>query len=177
MARKKTPAKDRPTTNQKLAIHDNSTLPKIRKGSEERVTFQQALDEADQTVEELKAPEPNERPTREAGMSNLACTIREHRGNYTTVLHPVNGKKTQNNGDPVAAALLLIPFTELMRFVYTRVTAGKYDHLNIGHQRMCAGNLVRGWYRKGDEQVLLWLETAQVRPADEVEPESEEEAA
>lgn len=150
----------------KRAIDDNFVAPKARK--QKHVTLAEALAESGETLEELAAPvEPPkaERPTREAGMSNLATTIRSHRANYTVALHP-NGKKTQNNGDPVAQALLFVSFDELKAFAHG--TFGKsYDQLNPGHARMCIGNLIRGAARKGDAKVVEWLEEIARRVAAE----------
>lgn len=171
---RKTPAKDRPTTNQKLAIHDNSSLPKLKKDTSQTVTLQEALAESGESMEDLKAPEPGDSPlVKELSTSNLAVTIRQHRHKYVTTIGR-NDKKTQSCNDYVAKTLLRIPFEELMRFVYLRVADGKYDALNAGHQRMCAGNLVRAWWKKGDEDTLSWLAAHQ--PDDVEETEEAEES-
>lgn len=161
MARKTPKAESKKATKNpqpKRAIDDNYVAPKKRKT--QHVTLQEALAESGETMEELQAPPtPAERPTREAGMSNLATTIRSHRANYTVALHP-NGKKTQNNGDPVAQLLLFVPFDQLKAFAHG--TFGKaYDQLNPGHARMCIGNLIRGALRKGDANVTAWFEEQQ----------------
>lgn len=155
-AASKTKAKNPQPTR---AIDDNFTAPKRKpKAKEEVVSFADALAEAGQTVEELATPAadaPKQKAQREAGMSNLANTIRSHRHTYQTVLHP-NGKKTQNNGDAVAAALLTVSLADLKAFSAGRY--GKsYDHLNDGHARMCIGNLIRGEYRKGDATIVEWV--------------------
>lgn len=142
----------------KRAIDDNFVAPKRKPKAEKVVTLAEALAEAGQTIEEIATPAadaPAPRTERQPGMSNLANTIRSHRANYTVALHP-NGKKTQNNGDAVAQALLLVPLDELKAFSASRY--GKtYDHLNPGHARMCIGNLIRGEYRKGDAAVIEWV--------------------
>lgn len=80
------------------------------------------------------------------GQSNLAQTIRSHRKSYKTTTRP-DGKKTQNNGDEVAAALLGLSFATLRAFSHARF--GKtYEHLNDGHARMCIGNKIRAEYKK-----------------------------
>lgn len=170
MARSKTTtnpkAKKATNPQPKRAIDDNYAAPKRKPKAEKTVTLAEALAEQAETegktVEEvqaeLKAPEPKaERPV---GTSNLASTIRSHRANYTVALHP-NGKKTQNNGDPVAQMLLAVPFAALVAFSATRF--GKaYDHLNPGHARMCIGNLIRGALKKEEgPAVMEWLEAQQ----------------
>lgn len=157
----------------KRAIDDSFVAPKSRKKKADKtfaeVLAEQAAEEGkttEEVVEELTAPPaPAERPTREAGMSNLATTIRSHRNNYTVALHP-NGKKTQNNGDPVAQALLLVPFADLKAFAHGAF--GKtYDNLNPGHARMCIGNLIRGAYRKGEANVVEWLDAITAKAAED----------
>ena len=159
------------------AIDDNSfAAPKRKpKPAAEVVSFQQALEEAGQTIEDLRVPAEADRPTRPAGSSNLATTIRAHRGQYHVALAP-NGKKTQNCGDAVAAALLRIPLASMKAFVGTKLPGLEYDRLNPGHQRMCYGNRIRAWAKQGDQDTLLWLETAQERPSEEAanpQPESD----
>lgn len=155
----KTTAKAKKTNPQPIrAIDDNYAAPKRKPKAEKTVTLAEALAEAGQTLEEVAAPAPDApqpKKEREAGTSNLANTIRSHRHAYQTVLHP-NGKKTQNNGDAVAQALLTIPLADLKAFSAGRY--GKsYDHLNDGHARMCIGNLIRGEYRKGEAGVVEWI--------------------
>lgn len=149
------------------AIDDNSfAAPKRKPKPEEKVyTLAEALAESGETIEELTAPREEDKPTRPAGSSNLATTIRAHRGQYHVALAP-NGKKTQNCGDAVAAALLRIPLASMKAFVGTKLPGLEYDRLNPGHQRMCYGNRIRAWAKQRDQDTLLWLETAQV-PSDE----------
>lgn len=161
-------AKKTPLGNTR-AIDDNFVAPKAsRKPKPEVVTFEQALAEAGQTIEDL-TPAPEDRPTRparEAGSSNLATTIRNHRNQYHVALAP-NGKKTQNCGDGVAKALLNVSLAKMAEFVAGKVPGVNYDHLNPGHQRMCYGNRIRGWAKAGDQDTLLWLAAAQ--PSDTAE--------
>lgn len=142
---------------QKRAIDDNYVAPK-KKPEPKPITLAEALAEAGQTMDELKpsAVEAAPKPERPVGTSNLASTIRSHRSRYTVALHP-NGKKTQNNGDYVAQALLSVPFDELVALSATRF--GKsFAHLNPGHARMCIGNLIRGAYRKAEDADLMkWV--------------------
>ena len=183
MARK-TPTAPKSAKNPqpKRAIDDAFVAPKRRPKKADK-TFAEVLAEqaaedgvaVEEVVEQLTAPPaPAERPTREAGMSNLATTIRAHRRNYSVALHP-NGKKTQNNGDPVAQVLLFVPFVELKAFAHGAF--GKtYDQLNPGHARMCIGNLIRGAARKGEAGVVAWLEEQAKRVADATAKDEGEEA-
>ena len=142
----------------KRAIDDNYVAPKRKPKAEKTITLAEALAEAGQTIEEVATPAadaPAPKAERQIGMSNLANTIRSHRSNYTVALHP-NGKKTQNNGDAVAQALLRVSLDDLKALSASRY--GKsYDHLNPGHARMCIGNLIRGEYRKGDAVMIEWV--------------------
>lgn len=157
-ATKKATTKKATNPQPKRAIDDNFVAPKRKPKAEKVVTLAEALAEAGQTIEDIATPAadaPAPKAERQPGMSNLANTIRSHRANYQIALHP-NGKKTQNNGDAVAKALLLVPLADLKAFSAGRY--GKaYDHLNPGHARMCIGNLIRGEYRKGDAAVIEWV--------------------
>lgn len=159
---RKTPSKAAPKAAKnpqpKRAIDDNFVAPKLRK--QKHVTLEEALAESGETIEELiapPAPPADERPTRPAGTSNLANTIRAHRSKYTVALHP-NGKKTQNNGDMVAQVLLFVPLTELKDFSAATFEGKRYDQLNPGHARMCIGNLIRGASKANNPVVVEWLE-------------------
>lgn len=158
----------------KRAIDDTFVAPKSRKKKADKtfaeVLAEQAAEEGktpEEVVEELTAPTEEAKPTRPAGTSNLANTIRAHRHNYTVALHP-NGKKTQNNGDIVAQALLLVPLDELKALSGMWFEGRRYDHLNPGHARMCIGNLMRGLYNKGDARMVEWLEKVTKKAAEEV---------
>lgn len=142
-------------------LDDNSFVaPKLKPKTEKVVTLAEALAESGQTMDDL-IPPPEERPTRTTGSSNLATTIRNHRNQYAIALAP-NGKKTQNCGDAVAAALLRIPLAAMAEHVAAKLPGVRYDHLNPGHQRMCLGNRIRAWAKQNDQNTLLWLETAQI---------------
>lgn len=169
----------RKTRTQTRAVDDTFHAPKARK-AEPTTTFAEALAaqaaedgvEVEEVLEELTTTEPAEaeKPTRPAGNSNLACTIRQHRHRYSPMLHP-NGKKTQNNGDWVAVALLHIPLAVLKDFGGMRFDGRRYDHLNDGHARMCLGNLIRAACNKGEADVVEWVVAQQPK---EVEAESAE---
>lgn len=164
------------TTRAKTVVEDNYVAPKRRKKADEpkMITLQEALAESGETIEDLTAPQPgDEAPTRPAGQSNLANTIRAHRSRYVVALHP-NGKKTQNNGDEVATLLLPIPLATLKAFSATAFGVS-YDHLNPGHARMCIGNRIRAAVKKGDERVYEWLLAQQ--PKQEAEEAATEDQA
>lgn len=145
-------------------LDDNSFVaPKAKPKAEKVYTLQEALQEAGQTMADLTPP-PEESPLKApktSGSSNLATTIRNHRQQYTIALAP-NGKKTQNCGDAVAAALLRIPLAAMAEYVAAKLPGARYDHLNPGHQRMCLGNRIRAWAKQNDQNTLVWLETAQI---------------
>lgn len=166
-----------PTTplGNKRAIDDVGVpLPKRKpRDKSQDVTLAEALAEAGQTIEELTAPKAEDRPVRPAGNSNLATTIRNYRKQYAVALTPA-GKKTQNNGDAVAQALLHIPLDAMKAFVLGRFPGRTYDHLNPGQQRMCCGNVIRGLVKAGDQTAMLWLETAQVKTEEAGEKAEEE---
>lgn len=175
MARKTKTNTTTKRTRTKTVIEDNFVAPKRSKKNEPKpITLQEALAESGETIEDLTAPQPgDEAPTRPVGQSNLATTIRAHRARYTVALHP-NGKKTQNNGDEVAALLLPIPLATLKAF--SAVTFGaSYDHLNPGHARMCIGNRIRAAVKKGNEQVYGWL--IEQQPKQEAEEAAAEDQA
>lgn len=170
----------RKTRTNTRAVDDTFHAPKARK-AEPTTTFAEALaeqaaeegKEVEEVLEELVTTEPTEaeRPVRPAGNSNLACTIRQHRHRYNPMLHP-NGKKTQNNGDVVAVALLYVPLAALKDYSGMRFDGRRYDHLNDGHARMCIGNLIRAAWNKGETDVMSWVMSQQ--PKDEPEAESAE---
>lgn len=163
------------------AIDDTFHAPRKGRKAEPTTTFAEALaeqaaeegKEVEEVLEELVTTEPAEaeRPVRPAGNSNLACTIRQHRHRYNPMLHP-NGKKTQNNGDVVAVALLHVPLAALKDYSGMRFDGRRYDHLNDGHARMCIGNLIRAAFNKGEADVMEWLYANQ--PKAEPEAEGEE---
>jgi hypothetical protein len=115
-------------------------------------------------------PTAEEAPTKPIGMSNLATTIRAHRHNYQPALHPISGKKTANNGDFVAAVLLITPLADLERFCYEHFGREyRTRGLNEGHIRMCCGNLVRAAFKKDDPKVCEWVQRRAPRPVAEEE--------
>ena len=171
MARKPSAEKAKKTTKNPhgpRVIDDNFVAPKRRKKAEEPkpMTLAEALEESGQTLEELTAaPAEAEKPTRPAGNSNLANTIRARRKSYQVMLHP-NGKKTQNTGDEIAVLLLNIPLAALKDFSGLRFDGRRYDTLNPGHARMCIGNRIRAAVKNGDNGVMEWLHSQQPKIED-----------
>lgn len=146
------------TGNRPLTVVEDVHYHAPKKGSRkpkaepQEVTLEQLMAESGETMEDLKDSAAHDAPTAAgSGVSNLANTIRSHRANYKPAAK-ADGKKTQNNGDYVARVLLNMPLADILAFV------GKdYSHLNPGHQRMCAGNHIRAWYKKNDARTLEWL--------------------
>lgn len=161
----------------KRAIDDTFVAPKAKPRDKTKdVTLAEALAEAGQTIEDLVVPNQEAAPTRPVGTSNLANTIRAHRSQYKVVQAPT-GKKTQNNGDAVAQALLNVTLEQMKAFVGAKQPGLNYDQLNPGHQRMCYGNKIRAWYKQGDQTTLLWMEQAHVNAEhakQDAEPAAEE---
>lgn len=68
-----------------------------------------------------------------------------------------SGKRTKNCGDDIAQALDGFTLEEVqsvaskMRDIPVKELAAKYEHLNIGQQRMNLGNLIRGAVAKLDK--------------------------
>ncbi len=68
-----------------------------------------------------------------------------------------SGKRTKNCGDDIAAALDGFTLEEVqkvaskMRDIPVKELAAKYEHLNVGQQRMNLGNLIRGAVAKLDK--------------------------
>jgi hypothetical protein len=135
------------------------------------VTMAELLAESGETMEELKDENADAAPVKSTGVSNLANTIRSHRANYRPAVK-ADGKKTQNNGDAVALALLNMPLGQLAAFVASKLPGKSYDHLNPGHQRMCYGNHVRGWFKKCDEATLQFI--AANMPVEQADVEAED---
>jgi len=65
-----------------------------------------------------------------------------------------SGRTSCDNGDKVASGLRGKTLEESYIIVSEIIgeglgaTKARYDHLNAGHQRMCLGNLLRGYYKR-----------------------------
>ena len=145
----------------KRAIDDNYVAPKRKPKPEAEIkTFAEVLAEAGQTIEDIKAEsealQAEEAPAEDeihGDKSNLALTVRKYRDKYQKAVAP-SGRKTQNNGDAVARALLRLSLEQVKAFCQAKMTGLEYDRLNPGHQRMCYGNRIRAWYKAGEQDVV-----------------------
>ena len=157
----KAPRNSNKNPTPKRAIDDNFVAPKRKSKPEVEIkTFAEVLAEAGQTVEDIKAEsealQAEETPAVEEGLddkSNLALTVRKYRDKYQKAVAP-SGRKTQNNGDAVARALLRLSLEQVKAFCQAKMSGLQYDNLNPGHQRMCYGNRIRAWYKNGEQDVV-----------------------
>lgn len=81
-----------------------------------------------------------------------------------------SGKRTKNNGDPVATALNGMTLDEVEQLAQRmKVEHKDYTHLNVGMQRMNIGNAIRGAVTKlekaeeGSGYALLESKSASIR--------------
>lgn len=110
---------------------------------------------------EIEAEEADE----EAVASKMAEQLKKYRERYTLCVAK-SGKKSLNNGDPVAQALEYMDWQEVMgtccmllSLDYSELEA-KYAHLNVGARRMNCGNRIRAAYKKGNAAVVAWVDHA-----------------
>ena len=101
-------------------------------------------------VEEVEATEGTE------GKAPLVCAKRE---GYTKA-RTASGKPSLHSGDAVATALAGLPLDDTYDAADMVLEAtleelhAKYDHLNVGMQRMALGNRIRGALKKQEDGVL-----------------------
>jgi len=101
----------------------------------------------------------------------MTSTLNRYKPRYKRVAKPGAKRKTQNNGDPIAMAMLPMNHKEVALFateileldeaLWVGDGSGKYDHLNNGQVRMNSGNRIRQAIKRGDitaEAVLAKLE-------------------
>lgn len=94
--------------------------------------------------------------------SRMAEQLKKYRERYTICVAK-SGKKSLNNGDPVARALEYMDWEEVMGVCCRLLVLDyyeletKYAHLNLGARRMNCGNRIRAAYRKGDATVVEWV--------------------
>lgn len=100
--------------------------------------------------------------------SKMAEALRKYRAGYKPAV-AASGKKSLNNGDPVAIALEYMDWMQVMALCsqlllieYAELEA-RYAHLNIGARRMNCGNRIRAAYKKGDARVVEWVNANQNR--------------
>lgn len=94
----------------------------------------------------------------------MADTLSKYRKRYVPSVAK-SGKKSLHCGDSVAEALQYRELDELYTIAgqilegWTAETLqAKYEHLNIGSQRMNLGNRIRAAFKRGDEAVVTWVE-------------------
>lgn len=87
--------------------------------------------------------------------SGMASTLARYREKYEVSVSP-SGRKSLNNGDPIAAALegrdaqeVLTIAEQLLDFAPGELVA-KYERLNPGQRRMNGGNRIRSAIKRGD---------------------------
>jgi len=94
----------------------------------------------------------------------MSATLRKYRAGYETV-RSASGKKSLDKGDPVAKALRaktpkqVCELAEQLLHDCNAVT--KYAHLNLGQQRMNAGNLIRNAIKRGELKTADVVKAAQ----------------
>ena len=105
------------------------------------------------------------------GKPTMASQLKKYRARYTVGIAP-SGRKSLNNGDPVARALEAAPLEYLYETVHELFGLDlhtKYERLNLGAQRMNLGNRIRSAYKKEDHKkhdvVVQWVE----KQLDEIE--------
>lgn len=105
---------------------------------------------------------PYEEEATEQG-GRMAGILAKYRARYVPSV-AASGKKSLHAGDTVAKAL---EYTEL-DYVYGVAAdllsipledlKSKYEHLNLGSQRMNLGNRLRAAYKRGEESVVKWAD-------------------
>lgn len=110
-------------------------------------------------IEEIDAEAEDE----EVSASKMAEQLKKYRERYVLSVAK-SGKKSLNNGDPVARALEYMDWQEVMATCcmllvldYAELEA-KYAHLNVGARRMNCGNRIRAAYKKGDANTVAWVD-------------------
>ncbi|AZS06549.1 hypothetical protein [Alteromonas phage ZP6] len=90
--------------------------------------------------------------------------LRKYRANYVISVS-ASGSKSLHNGDSAAEAMEYLNLDELYveaGKILPNITESelreKYAHLNKGSQRMNIGNRIRAQYKKGEENVVAWVE-------------------
>lgn len=101
----------------------------------------------------------------EAGR-NMAKVLATYRLAYVPTV-AASGKKSLHAGDAVARALEYTELdyvygvaAQLLQVAESELRA-KYAHLNVGSQRMNLGNRIRAAYKRGEEEVVRWVNARQ----------------
>jgi hypothetical protein len=94
----------------------------------------------------------------EAEVKSMSATMLKYRKKYEPSLS-ASGRKSLNTGDEIAHLLagleprLVIAAAERLLSLKTNELWDKYSGLNVGQQRMNAGNRIRGAVKRGDVTV------------------------
>lgn len=135
----------------------------LHMADDERITCKSRFAEIevipDDELDEIEQDEDDE----EAG-SKMGEQLKKYRTKYVPSV-AASGKKSLHNGDGVAEALEYKSLDEvyatagklLEGWDETKLRA-KYEHLNIGSQRMNLGNRLRAAYKRGEEATVTWVE-------------------
>ena len=128
--------------------------------------------EIEAALTEVEARLEAEAEKREEIAKAMTSTLNRYKPKYTKVTKPGRKRKTQNNGDAIAMAMLPMEHEEVAIFatevlgleepLWAGDGSGKYDHLNNGQVRMNSGNRIRQAIKRGDiteEAVLAKLES------------------
>lgn len=93
------------------------------------------------------------------GKQSMNSQLLKYRANYKTSI-AASGRKSLNNGDPVATALEYIDLEDLYDAVAELFEVDlrvRYERLNLGSQRMNLGNRIRSAYKKEVPHVVAWV--------------------
>lgn len=128
----------------------------------------EATTHAAAAAEAGQAPEADEEAPRPRRMADV---LRAARVGYEATTAS-SGKHSLHNGDPIAKALAGATPAQTIAAAQALLgepsetvpdLAAKYERLNPGQQRMCAGNKIRGGLKRGDwhtEQALAAIAAA-----------------
>lgn len=93
----------------------------------------------------------------------MAQILAKYRTGYTPAV-AASGKKSLHNGDEVAQALEYLELgavyhaASMALIVDEDELRARYQHLNLGQQRMNLGNRIRAAVKRGEISALTWLE-------------------
>ncbi len=134
-----------------LALRDEPEVTLKARHADMELVDASELDEIDAELED-----------EEVTASKMTEQLKKYRERYMLSIAK-SGKKSLNNGDPVARALEYLDWQEVMAvasqllLIEYVVLEAKYAHLNLGARRMNCGNRIRAAYKKGDARVVAWV--------------------
>jgi hypothetical protein len=134
-----------------LALRDEPEVTLKARHADMELVDASELDEIDAELED-----------EEVTASKMTEQLKKYRERYMLSIAK-SGKKSLNNGDPVARALeyldwqeVMVVASQLLSIDYV-VLEAKYAHLNLGARRMNCGNRIRAAYKKQDPRVVAWV--------------------